>query len=385
MFLFSKAVQMMGLGPWNYIIYDILHHTASAVKWMKLCTKLDSLQRTPKHRTTVATSHDAAVRLLPYTSLGPRLKTATLRDSTMDLGADLTACFALEVCERHHSLKGSHPTKFGTKYVSICSSVPLPGWHWWLQLVLARPSTSPKAVALCSYTNHVWAFGVLPEPPPAQVHEVHDGRKSSRFPSGTRKAIEKTSNSCMAHVLCSLAGNVDQSLWQLDLESSPMPRLRTSSSRCLISLDTVIWKLVRRLVGVQSWAFTLVTHTQSLRIFWCIDRFFHQERWLKVTLQVRLCHTQCHCISARAKRYIIWYLEKKKIEVDSKKTNQQPGHRIDLHQGWLWLWLPSKMFSTSEPETNGFLVVHESAMPELLAFDWFVLLFLLGGNACPIE
>ena len=84
--------------------------------WVYICGEtLDTIRSTKKH-------------LCPYNPLHiPKLKTGTSRGSTVDPVADLSLCFALEACQRHHSLKASHPAKFGTKHVCTCSFVPLSG------------------------------------------------------------------------------------------------------------------------------------------------------------------------------------------------------------------------------------------------------------------
>ena len=183
----------------------------------------------------------------------PRPKTVTSlcirvdRAPVQDLWKSAQQCFEINAYEPHHSGKASHPANFGTEYVSICSSAPLPGWHWRLHMVLARPSTSPTAVALCSYTDHVWASGVVrPERHPAQL--ARDGRKSSHFLSRIRWAIEKTGSSCMANVLRSSARTVESSRFlcpaRVDLEGSPETRWQTSLSRwltCLNGLKQLNW------------------------------------------------------------------------------------------------------------------------------------------------
>ena len=78
-------------------------------------------------------------------------------------------CFVLNGSEHHHYVKASHLASSDTGYENTCSAVLQPGSHEWLHLVPARSSTSPTTAALCSCTDHVWAFGVwLVEHPPAQ-------------------------------------------------------------------------------------------------------------------------------------------------------------------------------------------------------------------------
>lgn len=113
-------------------------------------------------------------------------------------------CFVLNGSEHHHYVKTSHLASFDTTYENTCYAVLQPGSHEWLHLVPARSSTSPTTAALCSYTDHVWAFGVwLVEHPPAQW--LGDGRKSNRFLFGNHTAIGRKDNSCKAIFLHSLA------------------------------------------------------------------------------------------------------------------------------------------------------------------------------------
>ena len=115
-----------------------LHHNASYCSCSQMDETLHKIRITTKNTQTAQRCCWLALapEACPYNPLHiPKPKTATSRDRTIAAGADLSLRFALEVFERHHSVKASHESQSSNtlwhkvhEYLFLCASDDFSCW-----------------------------------------------------------------------------------------------------------------------------------------------------------------------------------------------------------------------------------------------------------------